>query len=134
MREFLLPTYKRWGEIIRTANVPIYSVDCDGHVGELFSIWMEAGINMSTPLEVAAGNDIVEYRRSLGPRMAFCGGVDKRAIARGGEVIEAELERLRPVVEDGGYIPACDHGVPPDISWPNFVEYSRLRAQATGWL
>ena len=27
-----------------------------------------------------------------------------------------------------------DHGVPPDISWPNFVEYTRLLAELTGWL
>jgi hypothetical protein len=24
--------------------------------------------------------------------------------------------------------------VPPDISWPDFVEYTRLLAELTGWL
>jgi hypothetical protein len=44
------------------------------------------------------------------------------------------LERLRPVVEGSGYIPGCDHDVPPDIPWPNFMEYGRLLAQMIGWL
>jgi hypothetical protein len=44
------------------------------------------------------------------------------------------MARLRPVIEDGGYIPGCDHGVPHDVSWPDFVNYTRLLAEATGWL
>jgi hypothetical protein len=27
-------------------------------------------------------------------------------------------------VEEGGYIPELDHSVPPNISWPNFIEYA----------
>ena len=60
--------------------------------------------------------------------------VIERAIAKGGRIIEEELARIEPVVQDGGFIPGCDHGVPPDISWQNFVEYSRLLAKMTGWL
>ncbi len=86
-------------------------------------------------MEVAAGNDIVEYRRLYGRKMAYIGGLDKRALAAGGKVMEQELMRVvPPLLEEGGFIPGCDHGVPPDISWPNFVEYTRLLAQLTGWL
>jgi hypothetical protein len=42
--------------------------------------------------------------------------------------------RLEPVVRGGGYIPGCDHGVPPDVSWPDFLHYARLLAEMTGWL
>jgi len=133
-RRFLLPAYQRWSDLLRRSGCEIIDMDSDGKVEELIPVWLEAGINVCDPVEVAAGNDIVAYRRTFGHRMAFRGGVDKRAIAAGGEVIEAELERVRPVAEDGGYIPGCDHGVPPDISWPNFVHYSRLLARLTGWL
>ena len=85
-------------------------------------------------MEVAALNDINEYRSIHGTSMAFRGGVDKRAMARGGESIRAEMDRLVPVIRDGGYIPSCDHGVPSDVSWPAFVEYSRILAGMTGWL
>ena len=134
VREFLLPTYNRWGKIIKSNGCPVYAMDSDGYIGELIPIWIEAGINACDPIEVAAGNDIVQFRNEFGRNMAYRGGVDKRAIAKGGAVIEKEMERLKPVILSGGYIPGCDHGVPSDVSWQNFVYYLKLLAQATGWL
>ncbi len=133
-REFLLPLWRRWGEVIKDKGIPIYAVDSDGYVGELIPLWIEAGINACDPMEVAAGNDLNEYRQRFGQKMAYRGGVDKRAMAKGGKVIEEEISRLTPVIKDGGYIPGCDHGVPSDVSWPDFVYYVKLLAQVTGWL
>ena len=133
-REFLLPAWKRWGELVRGAGVPVYAMDSDGYIGELIPLWIEAGINACDPIEVAANNDIVDFRRRFGKDIAYRGGVDKRAIAKGGKAITAELTRLRPVVEGGGFIPGCDHGVPSDVSWPDFVRYVGLLARLTGWL
>jgi uroporphyrinogen decarboxylase len=109
-------------------------VDSDGYVEELIPIWIEAGINVCDPMEVAAGNNLAAFRRAFGRDMAFRGGVDKRAIARGGETISREIERVKPIIADGGYLPGCDHGVPADVSWPDFVRYAGLLARATGWL
>lgn len=133
-REFLLPCWRHWVEICRAAGVPVIEIDSDGYVGDLIPVWLEAGVNCNSPLEVAAGNDLPAYRRQYGTRMAWQGGVDKRAMAKGGSVLRAELERLRPVIEAGGYIPSCDHGVPADVSWPNYLDYCRQLAQLTGWL
>jgi uroporphyrinogen decarboxylase len=133
-REFLLPSYKRWGRIIRDAGVPLYIMDSDGYADELIPVWIEGGINVLEPMEVAAGNDLPALRKKYGHAMAFRGGVDKRAIAKGGTSIEEEIKRLVPVIKDGGYIPGCDHGVPPDVSWPDFVRYVGLLASSTGWL
>ncbi len=134
VREKLLPVWCEWGDVVRKMDVPVYAVDSDGYVGELIPIWIEAGINACDPLEVAAGNDIVAYRERFGQKMAFRGGIDKRAMAAGGGVLEQELQRLKPVIDGGGYIPSCDHAVPPDVSWPNYVQYVKRLAQLTGWL
>jgi len=135
VREFQMPAYRRWVSELKDSGCPVVYMDSDGYVGELIPLWIESGINASGPNEVAAENDLVEYRRLYGKKMAYNGGVDKRAIAKGGKVIKDEMERvIPPLLKDGGYIPGCDHGVPPDISWPNFIEYSRLLAQMTGWL
>lgn len=135
VRRFLMPAYQRWVSQIKASGCPIVDMDSDGMIAELIPLWIEAGINCCDPIEVAAGNDIVEYRRRFGRRIAYRGGIDKRAIAKGGAIMRAEVMRVvPPVLEDGGYIPGCDHGVPPDISWSNFVEYARLLAQLTGWL
>jgi len=135
VRRFLLPAYEAWVSAVKAAGCPIVEMDSDGYIGELIPIWIEAGINCCSPIEVAAGNDIVAYRRQFGRKMAYSGGIDKRCLAAGGEEMRAEVMRVvPPLLEEGGFIPGCDHGVPPDISWPNFVEYSRLLAQLTGWL
>jgi len=133
-RRFCRPSWVRWSAMARDAGVPIVDVDSDGYVGELIPIWIDSGVNVCDPIEVAAGNDLPALRREHGRRMAYRMGVDKRAMARGGAVIEAELARLAPVIADGGYVPGCDHGVPADVSWPAFVDYSRRLAELTGWL
>jgi uroporphyrinogen decarboxylase len=133
-REFLQPAYRRWVREAKAGGVAVVDMDSDGRVDSLVPVWIEAGIDVCDPVEVAAGNDIVAMRERFGRRMAYRMGVDKRCIARGGTAIENELRRVEPVVGDGGYIPGCDHGVPPDVAWPDFVHYSRLLAALTGWL
>jgi uroporphyrinogen decarboxylase len=133
--KYLMPAYQKWIPKLKNKGCPIIEMDCDGYIDELLPIWIEAGFNCCSPVEVAAHNDIVEYRRLYGKKMAFQGGIDKRCIAKGGSAIENELQRIiPPLLKSGGFIPSCDHGVPHDISWNNFVEYSRLLARLTGWL
>jgi uroporphyrinogen decarboxylase len=135
VREFLMPAYLRWEREIKASGCPIYDMDSDGNVEVLIPLWIESGINVCDPIEVAAGNDIVAFRRQYGTKMGYVGGIDKRAIAAGGQVMRDEVLRVvPPLLKEGGFIPSCDHGVPPDISWPNFVEYTRLLAELTGWL
>jgi hypothetical protein len=133
-RQFCAPCYRRWIEEAKSAGTPLFGVDSDGRIDLLVPVWLECGVNVVDPMEVAAGNDINELRARFGKRLAFQGGIDKRAMAAGRGVLRAELARIRPVIEDGGYIPSCDHGVPPDISWPNFQDYSLQLAELTGWL
>lgn len=134
IREFILPTWRQWGEIIHNAGCPLYHVDSDGYIGELMPLWIEAGFQVNEPVEIAAGNDLKTYQEAYGNSMAYMGGVDKRAIAKGGEAIIKQIEMLRPVVQRGGYIPICDHALPSDVSWPNMIEYCKLLAKLTGWL
>lgn len=133
-RDFLLPCWRTWTEICRDVGVPLLHLDSDGYVGTLIPVWIDAGFNWTSPMEVAAGNDLPAFRETFGTAMAYSGGVDKRAMARGGEAIRREIARLQPAIEEGGYIPGCDHAVPADVSWPNFLDSCRLLAEATGHL
>jgi len=132
-RRFIQPSYTRWIAELRRAGTRVFEVDSDGCADLLIPIWIESGFNVSSPCEVAAHNDLPAARALYGRSMAYCGGVDKRCIAAGGRAIEDEIGRLAPVVRDGGYLPGCDHGVPHDISWQNFIEYGRLLAEVDGW-
>ena len=131
-REFIQPAWQRWSAQVREAGCTLVDLDSDGYIGELIPIWIESGINVCDPVEVAAHNDLIRFRHEFGRRMAYRGGVDKRAMAKGGDVLRAEIRRLEPVIRDGGYIPACDHGVPADVSWPDYVAYAELLARCTG--
>lgn len=133
-RAFCMPGWKRWTRQLRGAGCELVDIDSDGFVGGLIPLWIESDIHISSPNEVAALNDIVAQRRDFGHQMAFRGGVDKRKMAKGKDALRDELERIKPVIDDGGFIPGCDHGVPSDVSWPDFLDYGRQLARMTGWL
>ncbi len=133
-REYCIPSWSSWSRQLRAAGCPLVSVDSDGFVGGLIPLWIESGVNVCEPMEVAAGNDVVELRRRFGDRIAFRGGIDKRAMAKGGRKLTDELKRIAPVIVSGGFIPGCDHGVPPDVSWPDYLEYVSFLARMTGWM
>lgn len=133
-QKFLMPCWSRWSRKCHDAGVRVVGIDSDGDVSTLIPIMIDAGIDYLDPMEVAAGNNLPAFREMYGQKIAFGGGIDKREIAKGGQHIAREIDRLKPVIESGGYIPGCDHGVPADVSWTNFVYYVQLLATATGWL
>jgi len=51
------------------------------------------------------------------------GGVNKLELIKGKEAIDRELERIQPLIEQGGYIPTVDHRVPADVSFENYLYY-----------
>jgi hypothetical protein len=51
------------------------------------------------------------------------GGVDKRVLAKGPRAIDTELTRVKPLIEEGGYLPHTDHLIPPDVSFQNYIYY-----------
>ena len=56
--------------------------------------------------------------------MRVSGGIDKRILAAGKDAIDRELERIMPAMRRrGGYIPTCDHGVPEEVSFENYMHY-----------
>ena len=134
VRTFLKPSYDQWASEIKGSGCPIIDMDSDGYIGELIPIWIECGINVCDPLELAAHNDINQYRSQFGRSMAYRGAIDKRCMAAGGQTLADEFERVAPVCRDGGYIPMCDHGIPHDVSWENYIDYGRRLARLTGWM
>ena len=43
--------------------------------------------------------------------------------ARDYKAVDAEIERLRPLIELGGYIPCPDHRIAPDAKFENVQYY-----------
>lgn len=118
--------------LLRIHGVDVILTDCDGNVQALAPVWMEAGLNGFFPCEVAGGSDPVVLRQQLGRDALLFGGVNKRALCGKAEIL-AELRRLAPVVEDGGYIPFVDHRVPGYVSYDNYRYYEREKLAMLGF-
>jgi uroporphyrinogen decarboxylase len=124
-RRYMLPRCRRVVEFLAGRGVPFIGLDSDGQIDSLIPVWLDAGLNFLYPFEAQAGMDVVAVRRKYGRNLRIWGGVDKRALARGPAAIDAELARLQPLMEQGGYIPHTDHSAPPDISFANYCYYMR---------
>jgi len=125
----MIPRYARITELAHARGCDTIFVDSDGDVSELIPLWLEAGVNGVYPMEVAAGMDVGELRNQYGKDLLMTGGIDKRALARGPDAIDAELERRMPVAEKGGYIPHLDHNIPHDVSYEAFAYYWRRKKE-----
>ncbi len=131
-REFLQPGYQRVMDEARRRGCVISVVDCDGNPHDIVGNWMEVGVNIQFPLEVTAGVDPYAWREEFGKDLLLRGGIAKAPLVQGGGAIDAELERIRPLFEQGGYIPGLDHLVPPDISFRNYCEYLDKKRKLIG--
>jgi uroporphyrinogen decarboxylase len=131
-REHVVPRYKQITDVLRENGIDTINVDCDGWIGPLVEGWLEAGVNIMFPLERAGGSDPVELRKKYGPQLLLMGGVDKKKMARGGDDIVRELEYLAPLVEEGGFIPHCDHLCPADVTLDKYRFYLRKKREIFG--
>jgi len=83
--------------------------------------------SMISPVEIAANNDPVAYRKQYGKDLLMMGGIDKRELRFDKERVRREvLAKVPWLVEQGGYIPGVDHGVPPDVPVRNFLYMCEL--------
>lgn len=126
-RKYYHKYYKKMIDFYHDHGVPFVMMDSDGKVDDLVPCWMESGFDMIFPIEVGTWKaDPGEFRKQYGKELRIFGGVNKNVIHRGEEAIRAELEPLRPLAEQGGFIPIPDHRIPPDCSLEAFYTYIRV--------
>ncbi|MFP4056353.1 MAG: uroporphyrinogen decarboxylase family protein [Candidatus Brocadiia bacterium] len=126
---YIVPRYRRITDVLRRHGCDIAWTDCDGNVCPILGQFLEGGINCMFPVEVNAGSDPVRIREACGDAMRMVGGVDKMALGKGPQAIEAELERLLPLVEHGGFIPTVDHRVPASVPLEHYRFYIKTKRQ-----
>jgi len=122
-RKLMLPRYRRVVEFGRSHGVHFFALDSDGYIDPLIPVWIDAGIDILYPFEVQAGMDVLAIRKKYGRNLRMWGGVDKRPLTVGPEAIDKELERIKPLIDDGGYIPMLDHSATPDTPYENYCYF-----------
>ena len=130
MREFLFPYYQQLITSIKDRQLDksrhlYFQVDTDGRAVPAISVYQELGMDVMSPFEVASGCDVVEIGKQY-PGLVMTGGVDKRILAESKEAIDNMVDRIFPAMQArGGYIPTCDHGVPEEVPYENYLHYRR---------
>ena len=128
-REFMTPYYREVIDHCKAqTDIRRFCVDTDGNVWLLIPLFMEVGINMMLPFEVQAGMDIREVREKF-PDLVINGGIDKRVFYDGrtkDEMRKEVADKVPFMLKHGGYIPAFDHDVPPEVSLENFNFFLEL--------
>jgi hypothetical protein len=131
IREFLFPYYQQLLTNIRRRQLNrdtrmFFQVDTDGNAPAVIDLYRSIGMDVMSPFEVASGCDVVEIGRKY-PDLVMSGGIDKRILASGRDAIDKHIDYIMPVMKKrGGYIPTCDHGVPVEVSFEDYI-YFRTR-------
>ena len=119
--------YKKLVKFYKDNGVEFVLLDSDGKSDLLIPCWMESGIDIIFPIEVGKWNQSPAYlRNTFGKKLKMMGGIDKHCIAKGEDAIRAELESVKDVVADGGYLPIPDHRIPPECSYQDFLNYIKI--------
>jgi len=124
------PHYLRITDLLKQYGIDIVSVDCDGLIDTLIPTWLYNGVNTMFPIEVGTWNASIEpWRQQYGKRLLGVGGMNKTVFSRDYTAIDAEVERIKPLIELGGYIPCPDHRIAPDAKWENLQYYCEKMRQ-----
>jgi uroporphyrinogen decarboxylase len=131
--EVVGPHYKRITDLTRAHGLDICSLDCDGWIDALIPTWFSNGVNTMFPIEVGTWDaSIKPWREKYGRDLRGVGGMNKTVFAHDRAAIDAEIERLKPLVALGGYLPCPDHRIAPDAKFDNVRYYCDRMRKAFG--
>ncbi len=129
--EVVGPYYKRNNDLLAEHGIDIISLDCDGLIDSLIPTWIKNGVNTMFPMEVGTWNaSIAPWRERYGKVLRGIGGMNKTVFAKDYKAVDEEINRLKPLIELGGYIPCPDHRIAPDARFENVQYYCEKLRQA----
>ncbi len=131
MQHVVAPRYRRITDLLARHGCDISWVDCDGDVTSIVEAMRSGGLTCLFPVEVHGGSDPVALRRTH-PDLRLQGGVCKMRLAHSCAAIDAEMQRLLPVVREGGFLPGVDHRVPADVPLVNYQHYLKVKRDLFG--
>ncbi len=130
MKEFLFPYYQQLISNIKKRQLDkdrhlFLQIDTDGFADPVIPLYRELGMDYMSPFEIASGCDVKKTALQY-PDLRMRGGMDKRVLAEGKEAIDRMVYSVLPDMKKrGGYIPVCDHGVPEEVSFENYMHFRK---------
>jgi len=131
--EFWRPHQAAILQALQGHGVPLICQWTAGQVEPLLPTMLAQGFNCTWPLEVIAGMDAGSLRERFGQGLRLGGNIAKEAVIAGPEQIDAEIDRLLHLIQEGGFIPALDDMASPDMPFAHFRHLiERLQAIRLG--
>jgi len=130
IKEFLFPYYQQLISNVKARQIDksrhlYFQVDTDGYSEPVIPLYREIGMDYMSPFEVASGCNVVRVGQEY-PDLIIRGGIDKRVLSKGKDEIDKHIDNILPVMKRrGGYIPTCDHGVPAEVSFENYLHFRK---------
>ena len=126
-KELLFEADKLLCEYFHDKKLKVLLHSC-GCVKELIPFFIEAGIDCLQPLEVKAGMDLIELKKTYGENLSFMGGIDTRLYSSdSAELLEHEIKsKFEAAKKNGGYIYHCDHSIPDNVSFSQYEKVIHL--------
>ncbi len=122
--ECVAPGYQKVRGKLEEYGVRLFGVDSDGDVTDLVGHWLDAGVNVQFPIEVGVWKgDARKFRKQYGKELRIIGNFDKMALEKDHAAVEAELERLMPLMKEGGFIMLPDHFITPGVALKDYQWY-----------
>ncbi|NQU62910.1 MAG: hypothetical protein HQ517_01305 [SAR324 cluster bacterium] len=124
-RELLKPVHRRAVQWAKDKGVAVYLHSC-GNINAFIPDLIEIGIDFLNPLEVKAGMDPVQLKKTYGRQLAFHGGLNAVLFSEP-EKLFAEMRRVVPEMKfGGGYILGSDHSIPDSVSLKDYEAFIAL--------
>lgn len=119
--EIVWPAHQKTFDFAHSHGLPVVVHSC-GYVEQLVPGLIEAGMDCLQAMEVKAGMDLVKLKKEFGDKIAFCGGMDIRALESNDTAkVDDELRKKLPIAMDGsGYILHTDHSVSTGVEYATY--------------
>ena len=126
--KFWLPYQNKVIKLLQNYDIEVISLWSAGKIDGILDTVIKNGVNCTWPLERASGVDPTALRLKYKKNLLMAGGIPVKALIDGKEAIERAICEITPIVAQGGFIPALDDMVSPDIPFENYKFFiGRLR-------
>jgi hypothetical protein len=123
-KECVAPGYLKIRNKLEAHGVHLLEMDTDGDVLQFSRDLLDCGVNMLFPVEVGTfGGSAPELRKRYGKELRLIGNFDKFALEKGRHAVLSEIQRLAPLMREGGYIIMPDHHITPGVSLEDYRWY-----------
>jgi hypothetical protein len=126
-RDLWIPGMRKVTDFLHSHGIDVIAHYSSGNQIPIIPVLLDIGVNLYFPLEVAAGMDALALRQRFGKDILLIGNISRQALMDGPAAVEREFYAKVPALtEAGGYIPAVDDAIMPDISYASYQRYLEL--------